>query len=274
MMDSRPSPGAWTFTFDAVDRVTQRQSPDAKTFSWRYNEVGTANRQTDSDSGNTYFDYDATGRLETIRSAAGLNFYFDYDAAGELTAKRLGSGAVTYLEHDAAGRVSSIVHATSANAEISRYDYTRDERGSPTKITDIDGYDRDFTYDSVNRLASETWRDDGDTLLDQKLYYYDGAYNRTALDQHDEAVIYYDYDARNAVIAEAPVGGTPTYMTYNEAGSLLTEIEGGDTTDYVWNTVIWGHNTDSACFFGGQACRAANACQVMGTGTLSPVSWV
>jgi len=166
--------------------------------------------------------------LVAITNPFGQSFYFDYDAAGEPT-----------LRDAPVGRSSGSpglgwLHAKSDNSVIASYDYERDGRGSPTRITDKDDHYRGFTYDGLNRLASETWRDENDQVLDRKLYYYDPADNRIALDQDGEPVIYYTYDARDALVAEYTAAGTPTYTTYNEAGSLLTEAQGANVTSYVW----------------------------------------
>ena len=59
--------GRWTFAFDALDRVTEREAPGGSTFGWAYDEVGNQARQTDADDGHTYHDYGANNRLSVIR---------------------------------------------------------------------------------------------------------------------------------------------------------------------------------------------------------------
>lgn len=96
-------------------------------------------RETDADSGNTYFAYDALGRMTTITNPFAEEFGFVYDDANRLTAKELASGAVTYQSYDDAGRVSQVLTAKSDDAVLASYDYVRDARGNPTRITAADG---------------------------------------------------------------------------------------------------------------------------------------
>jgi len=236
----------WTFAFDALDRVTEREAPGGKTFGWAYDEVSNQVRQTDADDGHTYYDFDPANKLSVIRDPFGGSFYFEYDAAGRLVSKQLPSGAVTYQGYDEAGRVSQVLHARSDNSVIGSYDTTRDSRGNPTRITDESGDYREFQYDSLSRLIAEKWYDVGDTLLDRKVYFYDAAYNRIREDFEGGPTVYYLYDARNAPTEIRDTDGNVTYLEYNAAGSLASETTDAGTAYYEWNAGKPGTATNFA----------------------------
>jgi YD repeat-containing protein len=110
--------------------TTVRTDPASKSFEWAYDALGQRQRETDADSGHTYFDYDALARLATIKNPQAEEFGFGYDDASRLVRKTLASGALTYHSYDAAGRPSRIAHAKSDLTVIASYDYDRDVRGN------------------------------------------------------------------------------------------------------------------------------------------------
>jgi len=225
--------GRWEFEFDDVDRVTSRTDPASKEFSWAYDAVGRRTRETDADGGHTYFLYDAAGQMTGIRNPNAETFGFEYDDASRLVAKELASGATTYMDYDDANRLSGIIHAKSDDSIIASFAYERDSRGNPISEEDADGNVRYFGYDELSRLTSETWVVD-DEVVAEKVYVYDAASNRTRLEEDGEPVVYYEYDARNAMTHVRPLGGTATDMEYNASGSLVKETAGDDVTYYVW----------------------------------------
>jgi len=189
----------------------------------------------DADDGHTYYDFDPANRLSVIRDPFGGSFYFEYDPAGRLVSKQLASGAVTYQGYDEASRVSQVLHAKSDNSVLASYDYTRDSRGNPTRITDENGDYREFQYDSLSRLIAEKWYDVNDTLLDRKVYFYDATYSRIREDFEGGPTVYYLYDARNAPTEIRDTDGNVTYLEYNAAGSLTSETTDAGTAYYEWN---------------------------------------
>jgi YD repeat-containing protein len=112
--------------------------------------------------------------------------------------------------------------------------YVRDERGIPTRITAEDASYREFVHDALGRQTSETWRNSGGTLVDRKLYFCDPASNRSRVEQDGQPIVYYTYDARNALTRVEPAGGTATVMDYNASGSLVKETTGASVTYFVW----------------------------------------
>jgi YD repeat-containing protein len=217
--------GRWEFTFDSLDRVTNRTDPASRSFEWAYDALGQRQLETDADSGHTYFDYDALARLATIKNPQAEEFGFGYDDASRLVRKALASGALTYHSYDAAGRPSRIAHANRHRRFSGLRRPPRDRR-------------RDSAGDGPTRLemnasgadAARMCRDSGGTVQDRKLYFYDPASNRERMEQDGQPTIYYHYDARNAMTQVDPAGGASTDLEWNAAGQLVKKTAGSDET--------------------------------------------
>jgi RHS repeat-associated protein len=94
------------------------------------------------------FEYDAAGRLATVRDAAGLETTIERDATGAATAVVAPGGQRTELQTGGDGRLSAIANPAG---ETVRMEY--DAGGLLTALTDPRGGVSRFAYDSRGRLV-------------------------------------------------------------------------------------------------------------------------
>jgi YD repeat-containing protein len=91
--------------------------------------------------------YDAAGRMiqqiDRSSQATGIG----YDALGRVTSQTNVLGQVTYSAHDAAGQMS---------VPLANYDYALTAAGRRSSVTELNGRNVQYAYDSIYRLTNET----------------------------------------------------------------------------------------------------------------------
>lgn len=71
----------------------------------------------------------------------------------------LANNCVTSYGYDEAGRVNLVDNRAPDLSVISSFEYERDSRGNPTKITREDGSCIEYGYDDKSQLTSEVRKD-------------------------------------------------------------------------------------------------------------------
>ncbi|WHO38400.1 RHS repeat-associated core domain-containing protein [Sphingobium sp. AP49] len=134
-----------TFAYDAQGNLQTMTNPLGQVTSYAsYDANGRPGTMTDPNGIITAFTYDGLGRVLTVRvkhptdSAQDAVTTFAYDAAGRMTGLTLPSTETLLMDYDAAGRVIAL---RAANGER-----------------------RDYTYDAMNNVASETVKRSDATL--------------------------------------------------------------------------------------------------------------
>lgn len=195
----------------------------------------------DRDLTQTYYVYDAAGRLVVEELAAGRSVYFEYDASGLLTKRPLPGNAVqAYWTYDNAGRIASLVNRNTT--VLCSFGYARDASGQITRIDREGGRKVYYEYDALDRLTLERQLDGSGSQIYAFSYTFDAASNRaTKLDSMPPAkATYYTYDVRNLLTREyaAPADVT-TYFAYDAAQRMTSSrITGG-------NSAYFGHDQRS-----------------------------
>jgi RHS repeat-associated protein len=273
------NPGAadrtWTTAYDAAGQSTVDTLPGGVTRTRGYDADGRLTDETGTGAAATtaarHVDHDAVGRLTKVSGPAGDTTYTyndrgllthtsgpgitvsaTYDAEDHLISRTdpTGTGVFTY---DAAGRLATV--ADPLTGKTATYGYT--PFGEPASVTYGTGQpSRTYTYDNLNRLATDTWAApggttlasttytyDNDNLLSTKntsgyagaganTYGYDGLGRLTSWTRPDAVQIGYGYDpASNRTSVTGPAG---TRTTAFDERNRQTTATGGGQPDQSW----------------------------------------
>jgi RHS repeat-associated protein len=234
--------GAYTLTYDALDRTSAVQEPFGQALTFQYDAASNRTQVTDSQGGVTTSVYDAANRLTTREQANGLapvrvdyNYTVRDQVAGVtrwadlVQIVKVGSTSYSY---DAVGRMLNVRHQNSGATNLANLTYTYDQAGRVTSET-TNGALKSFTYDATNQLTNDA----------VKTYTYDATGNRTMSGYQtgtgnqlkNDGVYTYTYDAEGNLTkkSKGTNGDTWTYG-YDNANHLLwvkdAATDGGSAT--------------------------------------------
>ncbi len=264
--DGGAPPGYWQQDYDLLGRPTSARllgSGNAVERSTTIRYDGHATTETDSlghattgtraawgklsdvvDAlgGRTRYEYDAFGRLQSVRDAAnntiatatfnprGMkltqadadmgNWTWTRNALGEVTALRDGKGQLIRFEYDALGRVTKRI------APDGTENWTWGSAAASKNIGRLAGiagpaYAENFTYDSIGRPATRT-------IVSDASYRYDYSYNALGL--------------LDAIAYPAAGAGTPFRIRHEYDAGRISRIVNGNAPD----DVFWAQNAEDA----------------------------
>jgi RHS repeat-associated protein len=178
------------------------------TTAYQYTRTGRlASEQTEPVGGGALtlkLQYDKSGNRTLVKPQPGIAVVYTYDYAGRpLSATQTnGTQYVTSAEYAAFGPLKKLVFGNGTTqamtydsryimdtntlsdgaTTIAAYDYVHDAAGNITEIHDLvtPGYDRNFTYDGLNRLTGSTT---GSELWRSSTYAYDAMGNMMSMSQ-------------------------------------------------------------------------------------------
>jgi YD repeat-containing protein len=160
--------------------------------------VGTSKKMIDrevSPHGLTaYYNYDASGYLESVVDPTGLATYFGYDGSGNLSRAVNWQGRSAYFTYDGSGRVVKIDKPGGCVKE-----FAYNAKHQVIRESDAEGFATYFNYDPTNLSLTSIVRDGVATY-----YVWDGAYRTREID----------------------ASGNPTYYEMNIGGILEDTING------------------------------------------------
>ena len=250
-----------TYSYDALDRVTQVTHPDGSTVHTTYSGAGTEV----SDEGNGtngiqgISQTDGLGRLTSVcevtgatqmgggtpaacgQDIAGTGFLttYQYDVLGNLLQVNQG-GMTRSFVYDALSRLVS-----TTNPESGTTTYTYDADGNVLTKKDARGITTTYTYDALNRLLSKTYSDGTPAVT----FTYDqtsawgttlsNSVGRLTLESADSghAQAIFSYDPMGRVVNNTQCTpyncGTSAFSisySYDVAGDMLTFTNGAGVT--------------------------------------------
>ncbi|MFG2883521.1 LamG-like jellyroll fold domain-containing protein [Streptomyces sp. NPDC048297] len=224
----------WTTAYDAVGEPVKLTAPGDVVREREYDKAGQLVRETGTGAAvataEKRFEYDPAGRLVKASSPKGDNTY-EYNDRGALLTAAGPSGNATY-QYDSDGLLTSRTDAAgtatfgyvkqrlnSATDPLTgvRQTYTYDGSGAVKKVDYGAGRSRDFTYDDLGRLDTDTLKNSAGRTM---------------------ASTDYGYDTDDHLTSKTTTGtakaGTSTYG-YDDAGRLTSWTADGTTTDYAWD---------------------------------------
>jgi RHS repeat-associated protein len=225
-----------TRNYDAVGRVLSVTNALNQSTSYTYNSLNEIVTTTDAVGGNTTLSYDANGNLLSLRDPRGHMTAYTYDTMDRLTtltdplnrqetrtydlSGRLATvtdrrGKTTVFQYDALSRPIFTGFGATGSAFESTATYSYDSVSRMLSATDSVAGTIDRTYDSFDRLASET------SAQGAVSYSYDAAGRRSVMAVTGQPNISYTYDNANRLIQIAQ-SSTVSSFSYDDANRRTT----------------------------------------------------
>jgi RHS repeat-associated protein len=236
--------GAYTMSYDALDRVTATQEPFGQALTSSYDPVGNRTQVQDSQGGLATSVYDAANRLTSRKSTgqAPLRIDLTYTARDQIATETRYSNingtttvASTTFSYDAVGRETHRQHLNASNANLANYTYTYDLAGEVKKQI-LNGTTTTYNYDASHQLTY-------DTSSTSNTYSYDATGNRAMTGYStgkgnqllNDGTWTYTYDAEGNEIKKSQGSSKNTWnFTYDNQNRLLTakdaNTDGGAAT--------------------------------------------
>ena len=293
-----PASSNRTFTtvYDASGRPVTEQLPGGNLVTTVYDNLGRVTSASGGAAGGSRaFTYDADGRMVTFSHPNGTGTIayddrsqvtsvaggpgassFQYDSKGRMT-QRVDSAGITTYGWSPRDQLTGLTDPVTGNSRT----YTWNDAGELDLVNYGNGITRDYVWDGIGRLQSDTLLN-GSTTLRSETYGYDLNSRMTSRTVTPGAVAgagsnAYTYDKAGRLSSwQGPGSGSPTSYTWDYNGNLLTAgpktftydarnrmlTEGGKT--YNWsargtlNSTVAGSTTTNYTFDGfGQMTAAA-----------------
>lgn len=215
--------------YGAGDLPTSLTLADGAIRNYEYNHLGQVTKFTDELGNATQYEYDAKGRLTRLVLPSGQETVSSYDGNLLVSQRDRFQGEVlrtTLFRHDDNGRVIERVNAEGGSTQ---YEY--DANGNVTALRDPGGNVTRFTFDSLDRMTSET-----DALEQTTRYTYDPEGNLTDILDRNGRRRQFEVDAMNQTVAEI----------WSSQGEMVHEITFG--YDAVGNLVAASDSTSTLTF--------------------------
>jgi RHS repeat-associated protein len=224
------SSGAYTMSYDALNRATLTQEPFGVTLTSTYDALSRRTLLQDSFGGVTTSTYDLAGNL-TDRSFSGTNLSnldasLTYTVLNQLSGMLLNSPSPTgsmSFSYDAAGRLTHLQDLTFHNTNISHYTYVYDAASRLTSET-RNGATTTYQYDTTNELTNDTAHSYSYDLAGNRMMtgYTTGAANELT----NDGMWTYSYD-NNGNMTKKSKGATAEtwYFGYDNANRMTSAIQ-------------------------------------------------
>ena len=235
-------------TYDANGNMLTSTDANGATTSHVYNTLNQLEETTDALGNNTWYYYDADGRVayviqgqlnaDGVLNALGDVTAYQYNAFGEVTTTTTYAGQLTLSGVE--GSLTSLNPATATLAQlavavgalpvsnidanaVSMTTYTAD--GQVATVTDADGYETADSYDAFGDLIQ----------VAQQLSAPGGA-----LSAGNDVTVQYSYDSRGERISETDAAGTSATRTTQAAYDAFGRVIG--TTDGNGNNISYSYD--------------------------------
>lgn len=227
-----------TYVYDSENRTTSKNIEGKAKIFFAYDkkEVGEDGKTyyketiTDDKNSNITKTYDGAGRLVKVESNGDLVAQYNYYSNGAVKDIRFKDNSVESYVYNKNYTLDTITHVDGNGKLTDSYKYNYDNNNNILSINE-NGEVKSYTYDKVNRLASEDTKTSG-----KKTYTYDKAGNRltesTTLD-NNVSTKNYEYDSENRLIKTSIDDSIVTNFEYDNNGNLLSEITKNNKTDIV-----------------------------------------
>jgi YD repeat-containing protein len=252
-----------------VDRLTGQKTKYSGT---TYDAGGRVMTQTDVFGNTTTNTYGFDGKLATTTNSKNQTYTYSYSGTTVTVTDPLGRKTTSVSSDYYVPTETIFSNGKKTSAEFLFDNNLQEAKDYPTRIVDIGGNDRKYTYDSFGRITSATdlgdgvygysYSDDGLSQITSPTgetlrYEYDdlgnlkrtingdgsavtNSYNasdnrlaKTTLASGDE--IAFTYDSAGRVIAQSATKGGTTGYSYNADGAITSLQNASGTTSYTYD---------------------------------------
>jgi RHS repeat-associated protein len=214
-----------TYTYDQLNRLTQKQYPDNSTVNYTYDNDSRLTQVTDP-TGTYQFTFDNMGRLSTTTTqysfltSRAFSTAYSYDAASNRTGFTDPESGSTAYVYDTLNRLQTLTAPAAISGGSFGFGY--DALSRRTSLTRPNAVNTTYGYDNLSRLLSVTHAKSG-TTIDGATYTVDNAGNRTAkTDQRTAVATSYGYNNIYQLLSATPSSGTAESYTYDPVGNRLS----------------------------------------------------
>ncbi|MHB1215307.1 MAG: hypothetical protein ACYCY9_10000 [Thiobacillus sp.] len=198
---------AYSFTYDRLNRLTQKTDGRGKNLSFSFDKVGNILTKTTYQGSTTSYTYNAANRLVMLRNPDYTQVDYQYDPAGRLLSRVTSAGARTTSQFDANGWQTRLTQYDAANGLISDTSYTRDRTGNILTAVDGSGTTT-YAYDPLYRLKTA----DYPNTANDELFTYDKVGNRKTATKGsltaNANTRYYNYTTGTNRLLDIRIGST------------------------------------------------------------------
>jgi RHS repeat-associated protein len=164
-------PDGATFEFDPEGKVESAADPRGFVTTYDYDEQGRLVEISDPSGQSLTYSYGAENHIVEVEDSTGRVVQFEYDGSGQLAAVTDPVGGITEYSYGSKGLLTSITDAGGHQILSNVYDgdgrvaeqedgvgavWTMSYSPGETTVTDPDGGEQSYRFDSLDRLTSET----------------------------------------------------------------------------------------------------------------------
>lgn len=237
------------FVYDGNNRLIRQIDPLGKATRSTYDAAGNLARILDRNGRTREFQYDALNRrtreqwLDSTGVVRTMNFTFN--ALGLMTGASDPASTLTF-NFDVLNRLQSSTQSNVPGLADFTLNYTYDDMGNVTSVTDNYGVQVGSTYDARNRLQARSWQGGGIAGALVR-FGYDAAGNKTTVQRYSDLAgtqlvgqSAYTFNAEHAIthIRHANAGGAPLLefeYTRDAAQQITRRLLDTQTTDYTYD---------------------------------------
>jgi len=219
-------------TYDPRGRVLTRTYGGATT-TYGYDPVGNLTQVTDPDNVVTHYTYDAAHRLTDVTDALGNHIHYTLDNAGNKTAETVYDASNTVKRSigrtfNALGQLTALRDGLNNTVLNAGFTDSYDANGNLVHTADALGIQRQFSFDSLNRLITTLDNYNGtdpSTRNTTTNYGYDVRDNLVQLTDPTNLVTTYTLDGLNNQTALASPDTGASTATFDAAGNQLSRTD-------------------------------------------------
>lgn len=219
--------------YDARQRLISRTVGGTEVTAYTYDAAGQLTRITLPDGSYLQYTYDSAHRLTQISDNLGNKISYTLDAMGNRTLEQIRDPSNTLVQTRSRvySSLNRLYQDIGAQNQITQYTY--DNQGNVTSITDPLNRITSNQYDALNRLIQVTDPNQGQTQ-----YGYDGIDQLISVTDPRSLVTGYTVDGLgNLTQVQSPDTGA-TANTYDAAGNLITQTDAkGQVTTYAYDAL-------------------------------------
>ena len=181
-----------------------------------------------------YITSDVTKSLSLQDGSPGEQVQYDSTFAKPTSITDQAGEQTLYQLDPNTGNVLSVTRVMSSGPNLVT-SYTYNSAGQVTTMTDPNGNESAWTYDSLGRITKITYAV-GTPLQSSEEYSYDAAGNVLSYTDENGSVTQYQYDSMNRLIKVTEPLGNVTSYTYNADGDMTSMTDpNGNVTSYTYN---------------------------------------